>query len=117
MYTQASHVGPGYWDLVDVVEDIQTLMKIHSVDFSPEGTRLAVGEGNGVARIFDLTSGTMLHEVTPVIEDWLSHRLTFNQDGTRLVTGSVDGKVMVWDPVTGPDCRPTNDRTLCRNQC
>lgn len=62
---------------------------------------LATGEGDGVARIFDTTSGIMLHVVTASDRGLNITSVDFNQDGTRLVTGSVDCKVMTWDPVTG----------------
>jgi WD40 repeat protein len=59
-----------------------------------------------VARIFDTTSGKMLHVVTASDRGLNITSVDFNQDGTRLVTGSVDGKVMVWDPVTGQTVGP-----------
>jgi WD40 repeat protein/transcriptional regulator with XRE-family HTH domain len=94
-------------DLLKVLEKYSQYWDIWSVDFSPDGTRLATGAGDGVAHIYDVTSGTLLKTVTGSDRGLSIRSVDFNQDGTRLVTGSVDGKVMVWDPVTGLTIGPT----------
>jgi WD40 repeat protein len=94
-------------DLLKVVEEYSEYWDIWSVDFSPDGTRLATGAGDGVAHIYDVTSGTLLQTVTGSDRRLSVKSVAFNQDGTRLVTGSVDGKVMVWDPATGLEIGPS----------
>jgi WD40 repeat protein len=93
-------------ELLKVLEKYSEYWDIWSVDFSPDGTRLATAAGDGVAHIYDVTSGTMLQTVTGSDRRLSVRSADFNQDGTRLVTGSVDGKVMVWDPVTGQTVGP-----------
>jgi WD40 repeat protein/transcriptional regulator with XRE-family HTH domain len=94
-------------ELLKVVEKYSEYWDIWSVDFSPDGTRLATGAGDGVAHIYEATSGTMLQTVTGSDRRLSVRSVDFNQDGTRLVTGSVDGKVMVWDPATGLEIGPS----------
>ncbi len=96
------------WDLatghlLQVLDEYSEWWDILSVDFSPDGTRLATGLGDGKASIYDVTGPHRNLLFTLIASDrGLSVRsVDFNQDGTRLVTGSVDGKVMVWDPATG----------------
>jgi WD40 repeat protein/transcriptional regulator with XRE-family HTH domain len=94
-------------ELLKVLEQYSEYWDIWSVDFSPDGTRLATGAGDGVAHIYDVASGTMLQTVTGSDRRLSVRSVDFNQDGTRLVTGSVDGKVMVWDPATGLEIGPS----------
>ena len=93
---------------LQVVEEYSEWWDIWSVDFSPDGTRLATGVGDGMARIYDVTSGhrNLLYTVIASDRGLSVRSVDFNQDGTRLVTGSVDGKVMVWDPATGLEVGP-----------
>jgi WD40 repeat protein len=64
-----------------------------SVSFSPDGKRIAIGEDNGIVRLWTV-SGQQLAQ-------WKAHQDTvfsasFSSDGQRLVTAGADGWVRSW---------------------
>lgn len=66
-----------------------------SVAFSPDATRLAVGDVDGVVHLFALPS-------CAEFATFRGHRagiacVAFSDDGTRLVSGSADMTALVWD--------------------
>jgi WD40 repeat protein/DNA-binding SARP family transcriptional activator len=67
-----------------------------SVAYSPEGTRLAAGSGEGVWGLWDLTTGQA--SITEGHDDTVPY-VNFSPDGTRLATSSFDGTVKIWDVV------------------
>jgi WD40 repeat protein len=71
------------------------------IGFSPDGTRLAAGDRDGVVTVWDISSGQprevqVLRGHTGVIAD-----LAFSPDGTRLVTASTDKTARLWDLADG----------------
>lgn len=69
------------------------------VAFSKDGTRIATGAGDRVARIFDAATGKLLHELagasTPVAA------VAFSPDGKRLATGESALVVRLYSVDTG----------------
>jgi WD40 repeat protein len=67
---------------------------------SPDGARLAVGDGSGSVRIFSTETGEMMLGPVGVGSDavW---GLAFTTDGERLVSGSADGSLAVIDAASG----------------
>ena len=70
-----------------------------SVSWSPDGTRLATGSGDGTAKVWDAAGGrellTLKGHTGPV---W---SVSWSPDGRRLATGSRDGTAKVWDAAGG----------------
>ena len=75
-----------------------------AVDFSPDGTRIAVlgpvGPSTDIA-VFDTTSGHMVAEMKGAMGFPLD--CTFSPDGTRLFSWSPDAALRVWDASTGSE--------------
>jgi WD40 repeat protein/serine/threonine protein kinase/tetratricopeptide (TPR) repeat protein len=96
---------------------------VGSVSISPDGTRIvtagflemgAGGSAGSELKVWDATSGTLLHELTPpgrqrgVLLGERGGSVAFSPDGKRFVTGGLQvaktrviGEVKVWDAITG----------------
>lgn len=86
------------WDLASgrTLTAIAAPRDNRSAEFSPDGTRVATGGGNGIA-VWDVASGRQLiHFGSGVIDD-----VAFSPDGRRIVSGHMNNAVTVWDAVTG----------------
>ncbi|KAJ7121439.1 WD40 repeat-like protein [Mycena epipterygia] len=73
---------------------------VHSVDFSPDGTRIASGSSDSTVRVWDTHTGRL------VAGSFEGHpngvfSVDFSPDGTRIVSGSRDNTVRVWETHTG----------------
>lgn len=79
-----------------------TYNDLTSAAFSPDGTTLAVGDGYGVAALWDIATGAE-------IAHWQAHSdflntVQFTPDGSLLMTLGYDGDdatIGLWDPRTG----------------
>jgi WD40 repeat protein/serine/threonine protein kinase len=71
------------------------------VAYSPDGTRIVTGGGDGDRRalVWDAETGTALLELKGHTSGILC--VAYSQDSKRIVTGSVDRTVRVWDTKTG----------------
>jgi WD40 repeat protein/serine/threonine protein kinase len=90
--------------LFDATSGKQTaLCQSHSgfmkICFSPDGTRLAAGSQDSMARVWDAATGTLL--ATCQGHAKMVRSVTFSPDGARLVTASEDGTVQQWNSRTG----------------
>jgi WD40 repeat protein/class 3 adenylate cyclase len=74
---------------------------------SPDGDRLAIGDGDGAVRVVSASTGD---EVLPPItlHDGAVRDLAYSEDGTRLASGGDDG-VAVIDATSGAQLAPTPD--------
>jgi WD40 repeat protein/DNA-binding SARP family transcriptional activator len=69
-----------------------------ALDLSPDGTTVAVRDGNDVV-LRDAETLTEQARMTGHTD--LVQTMEFSHDGTRLATGSEDGALVVWDLATG----------------
>jgi len=70
-----------------------------SVSWSPDGTRLATGSGDGTAKVWDAAGGREL--LTLKGHSNGVNSVAWSPDGTRLATGSSDGTAKVSDAAGG----------------
>jgi WD40 repeat protein len=69
-----------------------------TLEFSRDGSLLATGDRDSLARVYQSDDGTLVHtygHTGPVTS------VDFRRDGKRLATASVDGAVRVWEVSTG----------------
>lgn len=94
---------------------------VHDLDFSPDGTLLAAGGGDGIVRIWQQPSeagGTWTEAREPLDADsWRIERLGFVAGGSRLVALTQDNGLRLWDVTTGdevdvPDAEELRDVPL-----
>ncbi len=92
------------WDLggalgaADLV--LNTSSSVHSLAFSPDGTRLVTGSSAGQVQIWDLATGTAIATVVDPSRKQVG-AVAFAPDGTRIATGSTNGTIRVRDGATG----------------
>ncbi len=70
-----------------------------SLEFSPDGERLAVGFAEGAVKVWDLESGKVLHAVEAPRRG--PRRVAVSPDGEQLACLIGDGAVSVWDVCEG----------------
>ena len=69
---------------------------VSAVAFSPEGSTLAGGGGDGAVRLWDAHTGALHREFTRPVR-----AVAFSPDGSTLAIGGDDGVVRLWDPRSG----------------
>jgi WD40 repeat protein/DNA-binding SARP family transcriptional activator len=74
-----------------------------SASFSPDGTRIASGAGEGNATIWDAASGRQLFRLVGHTGDVNS--AVFSPDGSLIATAGDDGTVRIWDASSGAALR------------
>src|SRR4029079_13605791 len=67
--------------------------------FSPPGDKMVTSCFDGIARVWDVSSGTLL--ATLKGHQGVVDRATFSPDGSRIITASRDGTARIWDAATG----------------
>jgi WD40 repeat protein len=66
--------------------------------FSPDGTRLAAGCGDGAIRLIDVARRQLVAELRGHAA--YVHAVAWSPDGARLVSGSGDLTVRLWDSLS-----------------
>jgi WD40 repeat protein/serine/threonine protein kinase len=93
--------GPTLWD-VDTGRLARTLLADHHVvsalAFSPDGRRLASASLNRCVKLWDTTTGALLHTL-PHTGNVLG--VAFSSDGRRLASAGEDKTIHIWDATTG----------------
>jgi WD40 repeat protein len=72
---------------------------IVSLAYSPTGDRIAAGCSDSNVRIFDTTTGAVVHTLSG--HSWTVFAVAWSPDGLYVASGSGDHLVMIWDPVGG----------------
>jgi WD40 repeat protein len=81
------------WHRREPISDYKVSLGSDGLAFSPDSSRLAVGDGNGLIQIFDAYSGTVVRRMQD--KDWVE-QFAFSGDGTHLATWNHKG-ITVWD--------------------
>ena len=71
---------------------------INSLAFSPDGTRLLLGESSRYAYVYGVERGDQLARLSAHTDHVLD--VAWSPDGTRLATASKDGTFAIWDALT-----------------
>jgi WD40 repeat protein len=86
--------GQSVWDPRTLVHPITSL------DYHRGSDLLATGGRDGIARVWDLTTGKLIRSIKTTGGSVAA--LRFDHDGKRLVTGTEKGEVGLWDVLAGP---------------
>src|SRR6266498_2991105 len=90
------------WDVAsgeEVMKFPKPNQLISSVDFSPDGRRLAASNHYSLIWVWDIQSGQELYTLYGHTNTVNS--VHFNADGTRIASASNDRKVFIWDAISG----------------
>ncbi|MDE0313938.1 MAG: WD40 repeat domain-containing protein [Candidatus Poribacteria bacterium] len=82
--------------------------EIHEIEYSPDGTRLAVASSIGVW-IYDVQTGAELNLFTGHTK-WV-WSVSFSPDGSTLASGSADDTIRLWNANTGKHLRTLEGHT------
>ena len=72
---------------------------VTALNFSPDEVFLATGDGKGVVRLWDLSTGRVLRTFSGHTAAIAT--VTFSPDGKLLLTASADHEARIWDAKTG----------------
>jgi hypothetical protein len=75
------------------------LSSVASIAFAPDGKTLATGSFDGIIRLWDSDTGTMLRELEG--HQAVVYSLAFSGDGRQLASGSFDKSVRLWETFSG----------------
>lgn len=99
---------------------LQSKAAYPAIAFSPDGSKVVIGLGNGAVEMYDARDGTLIRELGKHL--WAVRVIVFSPDGRLVASGSSDQQVglwevdsaqriptcFFWDPVRKIRCRPQN---------
>jgi WD40 repeat protein len=97
-YVKRSPPTPEHWSALLLTLEGHSA-GVTTVQFSPDGSKLASASRDNKVMVWDPSTGTHLHTLEGH-SDWVN-AVQFSPDGSKLASASYDNKVMVWDPSTG----------------
>jgi WD40 repeat protein/formylglycine-generating enzyme required for sulfatase activity len=74
---------------------------LHSVAFSPDGSRIVSGDHDSMLKVWDAKTGQEMLTLNGHSDG--IYIVSFSPDGTRIVTGGGDRTIRVWDTETGQE--------------
>ena len=77
---------------------------VSSAAFSPDGTRVVTASRDNTARIWNVSTGTLV--TSPLSHHDMVSAAAFSPDGTRVATASLDKTARIWDASTGKPLTP-----------
>jgi WD40 repeat protein/basic membrane lipoprotein Med (substrate-binding protein (PBP1-ABC) superfamily) len=101
-----SQVGIVLWDGRIIILDISNGQEIHKIqanpyiiwiEYSPDGSLIAVVDVNGVVQFFDAKTGIEREEKKLEFNSETQSFLAFSPDGKKLAISSMDGWIKLWD--------------------
>jgi WD40 repeat protein len=91
---------PEYWSALLLVLEGHS-GTVNSVQFSPDGSKLASASDDKKVIVWDPSTGARLHTLEG--HSGMVSAVQFSPDGSKLASASDDSKVIVWDPSTGAE--------------
>jgi WD40 repeat protein len=89
------------------VGSMPALGGVNAVAFSPDGTMLATGQGDGTASLWDISTGSRVGAPMDATLGNAVEGVAFSPDGRLLATAGDDGTARVWDVATRHEIGPT----------
>ncbi|MDX8033605.1 NACHT domain-containing protein [Lentzea sp. BCCO 10_0856] len=98
---------------------------INAITWSPDNTHILTGSNDGIARVWDTTTGQQIHQLAGHTD--VVNAIACSPDNTRIYTGGEDRTARIWDTTTGRQihqltghtdavgaiaCSPDNTRVL-----
>jgi WD40 repeat protein/predicted Ser/Thr protein kinase len=81
--------------------------KVVTIEFSPDGTRLATASRDDTVKLWDPVTGELLRTLSGHVDD--VHSVEFSPDGARVLTTSADSSVTIWMTETGKQLETIDD--------
>ncbi len=81
---------------------------VSAMAFSADEQHLATGSWDGVIKLWDATTATLLW-TSPAVDVIMG--LAFSPDGRALVSGGTDGHIRIWDATSGASLQSLNEHT------
>jgi WD40 repeat protein len=89
----------------------ETLNVARSIDLSPDGQTIAVGDSNGNIYLWNISTAQLLDTFSGH-KGWV-WSVAFSPDGKTLASGSSDSSVRLWDVESGSCLQVLTDHTGC----
>lgn len=92
------------WEVPDGRELFAVQAQTTGLAYRPDGKRLAALGSNHLTRVYDATTGALLHTPPGQNEGWSGqgiHSLAYSPDGRLLAAPTLSGRVNVWDAESG----------------